>query len=149
MKKKKLKNDSDFKNFYHNKKEINIIFDISGSSNYDLDMVKKYYFPKQDIKYHIILCDIKVCSYHVVDNINNFFIGNSYDGCAGTTLQKGVDFIINNLNKDNNLLIITDGYIEILDFKNYNGEILFITDACYVINSYDGNPNIKNIFVKN
>jgi len=132
------------KNKYSN--EINCILDTSGSMSGDFDKVLSEIF-KDDFYINLIQCDTEVKSFIRIKNKNELK-KIKIKGLGGTVLQPGIDFINSNSQlKRNNLVILTDGYTDCLDFsKNKNSKVLVLTTSQKV--PVVDNKNCKQIILQ-
>jgi predicted metal-dependent peptidase len=109
---------------------LNVILDVSGSMEGYFEKSLSYVF-QNNIILNIIQCDTKVKNFDVIKNKYEF---KKYKitGLGGTSLQPGVNYIIDNkkLNKLNTL-ILTDGHCPILNVKKLK-KVLVISIGEYV-----------------
>lgn len=106
---------------------INCILDTSGSMNGEFENVISEIF-KDDYQINLIQCDTDVKSFVKINNKNELK-KIKIKGLGGTTLQPGIDYVNSNKKiKDNNLVILTDGFTDSLNFSNFlNKKVLIIT----------------------
>ena len=102
------------------------------------------YIYRNDIQINLIQCDANVQKAEVVRNMNQLQ-KVKIKGLGGTVLMPGVDFISENYNKYNTV-ILTDGICDKLDFKDIKGKVLIIScdRKCQVIND---NGRVKQIVI--
>jgi len=126
------------------KNVINCILDTSGSMGGTFDRVLSYIY-RSDIEVNLIEADTKVNHVQKVKNKNQLQ-KVPIKGLGGTILQPAVNYVIDNFNTCNTL-ILTDGYCDSLDLKRHKGNVLIITIGVEVpINISNG--KIKQIKVE-
>ena len=106
------------------KTKINVILDVSGSMHGLIEKVLNYVF-RNDIEINLIQADTQV---NAVESLKS---GKKLEkvkllGFGGTQLQPSIDYIIENYNKYNTVLL-TDGYCDSLDLSGLRGRVLIIT----------------------
>lgn len=118
------------KNKYSN--EINCILDTSGSMSGDFDKVLSEIF-KDDYYINLIQCDADVKSFIKIKSKNELN-KMKIKGLGGTVLQPAVDYINSNGKiNNNNLVILTDGYTDELNFsQSKNIKVLILSTAAEV-----------------
>jgi len=127
------------------KTKINCILDTSGSMSGEFEKALAYIF-QNDISVNLIQCDTEVKDFIEVTDKNQL---NQMEikGLGGTTLTPGIKYIANNkdLNKLNTV-ILTDGYVDQLDFTGVKGKVLIISNSveCPILKS---NNKIKQIII--
>lgn len=103
---------------------INIILDASGSMYNLIEIVLGYIF-KKEVEINLIICDTEI-KQHIkmtdTSQLNNLAI----TGFGGTIMQTGVDYVAENLNKYDTILL-TDGYTDSLDLSSLNKDFMCIT----------------------
>jgi predicted metal-dependent peptidase len=106
------------------KTKINVILDVSGSMHGLIEKVLNYVF-RNDIEINLIQADTQV---NAVESLKS---GKKLEtvklvGFGGTVLQPAVDYVIENYNQYNTVLL-TDGYCDSLDLSKMRGKVLIIT----------------------
>lgn len=124
-----------------------VILDVSGSMEGLWEKSLSYVF-QNDIVIQLIQIDTKVKSHTTIKNKREMQ-KIKICGMGGTTISPAIQYVTNNkkLNKLN-LLILTDGETDILDFKDFNNKcfILSVNKKCATKNTE--NCNIKQIIIK-
>jgi len=124
-----------------------VLCDTSGSMSGYLEKALSYVFQNQIIMY-FVQCDAKVESFNVIKNKHELQ-KMKITGLGGTIITKGIQFIVNEKKlKKYNLLILSDGQTDVLDFKGFYNKclILSVDKKCEVVNM---NMNkIKQIIIK-
>lgn len=132
------------KNKYSNL--INCILDTSGSMNGQFEIILSEIF-KDDYQINLIQCDISVKNFIKIQNKNELK-KMKIKGLGGTTLQPGIDYINSHKGlKGNNLVVLTDGYTDSLDFsKIKSNKVLILTTSaeCPIASG----KNVKQIVVE-
>ena len=126
------------------KNEINVLLDTSGSMGGEFEKVLSYIF-QNDIQINLIMCDaeiqqvIKIKARKELEKMK-------IKGLGGTVLQPGLDFITDRKNKISmyNLVILTDGYTDSLDFSKVKTKTLILSTACKCPIAHD-NGRVKQI----
>jgi len=125
---------------------INCILDTSGSMNGQFEKILSEIF-KDDYQINLIQCDTDVKNFVKINNKNELK-KMKIKGLGGTTLQPGIDYINSQKKlKGNNLVILTDGFTDSLDFtscKNSKVLILTTSEFCPV----SSGKNVKQIMVE-
>ena len=121
------------------KTKINVILDVSGSMHGLIEKVLNYVF-RNDIEINLIQADTQV---NAVQNLKN---GKGLEtvkliGFGGTILQPAVEYVVENCNKYNTV-ILTDGYCDSLDLSKLRGRVLIITAGVKVPISINPKPSI-------
>jgi predicted metal-dependent peptidase len=133
------------KNKYSNL--INCILDTSGSMNGQFELILSEIF-KDDYQINLIQCDTDVKNFVRIRNKNEIK-KMKIKGLGGTTLQPGIDYINSPKElKGKNLVILTDGYTDSLDFSNSkNAKVLILTvgENCPIAK---GGKNVKQFHVE-
>ena len=126
---------------------INCILDTSGSMMGSFELVISEIF-KDDYEINMIQCDSKVKSYKILrrkKDIQNMKL----IGLGGTSLQPGIDYVLSDKKlRKNNIVILTDGITDILDFSKCSGmKILILSSSkeCPLKRKYS---NVKQIIIK-
>lgn len=108
------------------KTKINVILDCSGSmgGQGDFEKVLSYVY-QSDIEMNFIQADTQV------NWVENFKKKRQLEtmkihGLGGTILQPAVDYVVENYNEFNTVML-TDGYCDSLDFSKVKGRVLLIT----------------------
>jgi len=132
------------KNKYSNL--INCILDTSGSMNGQFEIVLSEIF-KDDYQINLVQCDTDVKKFVKIQSKNELK-KMKIKGLGGTTLQPGIDYISSHKGlKGNNLVILTDGYTDSLDFsKAKSNKVLILTTSaeCPIASG----KNVKQIIVE-
>jgi len=125
---------------------INCILDTSGSMNGQFEKILSEIF-KDDYQINLIQCDTDVKNFVKINNKNELK-KMKIKGLGGTTLQPGIDYVNSQKKlKSNNLVILTDGFTDSLDFtscKNSKVLILTTSEFCPV----SAGKNVKQIMVE-
>ena len=133
------------KNKYSNL--INCILDTSGSMNGQFELILSEKF-KDDYQINLIQCDTDVKNFVRIKNKNEIK-KMKIKGLGGTTLQPGIDYINSHKElKGKNMVILTDGYTDSLDFSNSkNAKVLILTvgENCPIAK---GGKNVKQFHVE-
>lgn len=126
---------------------INCILDTSGSMMGNFEIVLSEIF-KDDYRINMIQCDSQVKKFVTINNKSQIQ-KMKIVGLGGTTLQPGIDYITSNRDlKGNNLVILTDGQTDTLDFSNCNGMKILILSAnvkCPLVKNF---KNVTQIIVQ-
>jgi predicted metal-dependent peptidase len=135
---------SGVKGFRKIKTKINVILDVSGSMHGLIEKVLNYVY-QNDIEINLIQADTQV---NKVDTLKS---GKKLEtiklvGFGGTVLQPAIDYVVENFNKYNTV-ILTDGFCDTLDLAKLKGKSLVITAGTKVPISRIGKS--KQIFVDN
>ena len=106
------------------KTKINCILDTSGSMGGTFERVLSYIY-RSDIEVNLIEADTNV---KWVQNIKSKRKLESIPikGLGGTVLQPALDYVSDNLNQFNTL-VLTDGYTDTLDLSKLKGNVLLIS----------------------
>lgn len=126
---------------------LSTLLDVSGSMESYFEKTLSYIF-QNDIIINLINCDTEVKSFTTVKNKREMQ-KIKIKGLGGTALTPGIQYVVQDKKlKKLNLLILTDGETDILDFKGFNNKCLILTvnKKCNVIN-INGNK-IKQIIIK-
>ena len=126
------------------KNEINVILDTSGSMGGSFEKVLSYIF-QNDIHINLVQCDASV--QQVLKIKDKKQLGTmKIKGLGGTTLQPGLDFIVDKKNKIYmyNTVILTDGYTDHLNFKTVKTKTLILSTAEKCPIAFD-NGRVKQI----
>lgn len=115
---------SGFKGHKKVKVKLNCILDTSGSMGNTFERVLGYIY-QNDIEVNLIEADTEVKWVEKIKNKRQLET-IKIKGLGGTMLQPGVDFVSENFNKYNTL-IITDGYCDSLDLSKLRGRVLILT----------------------
>lgn len=122
---------------------INCILDVSGSMSGSFEKVLSYIF-QNDITINLISIDTVVKGFDVIKNKRELQLFNIKGG-GGTILQPAIDYISDDSNKISkfNNIILTDGYVDFLQFGNIKGTTLILTTGVAPkINDPKGNVKI-------
>ena len=106
------------------KNVINCILDTSGSMGGTFDKVLSYIY-RNDIEVNLVEADTNVNHVQKVKNKKQLQMV-PIKGLGGTFLQPAVNFVVDNFNSYNTL-ILTDGYCDSLDLKKHKGNVLIIS----------------------
>ena len=126
------------------KSKINVGLDTSGSMGGTFEKILSYIY-QNDIEINFMESDTEV---KWVKNLKSRKDIESIPikGLGGTALQPMVDYISDNFNSFNNV-ILTDGYCDSLDFSRIKGKTLIISIGVKCPISYD-NGRIKQIIIE-
>jgi predicted metal-dependent peptidase len=106
------------------KSKINVIMDVSGSMHSLEEKVLNYIY-RNDIEVNLIMADTQVNKVQVISGTKQLD-KLKLVGYGGTVLQPAIDYVVENLNKFNTV-ILTDGYTDSLDLSSVNGSVLIIS----------------------
>lgn len=128
-------------------KKLVVIHDTSGSMGNSHKEVLSRITKLEGCEIFFIQADTEVKSYITIEDIelHEFTI----KGGGGTELQPAIDFYLDNEDiQDSNLLILTDGYTDTLDFSKVNNNVLIISCSkeCPLHDSYD---NVEQKIIQN
>lgn len=123
--------------------KINCLLDTSGSMGGYFDKALSFIF-RSDIEINLIMVDTKVQS---VENVTSMKKLKEVQirGLGGTTIQPAVEYIVENFN-NLNTIILTDGYTDSLDFSKHKGKVLIISNG--VKCPIDSGRQIKQIVIE-
>ena len=109
------------------KNEINVLLDTSGSMGGSFEKVLSYIF-QNDIQMNLIQCDAQIQRVLKIKDKRELE-KMKISGLGGTVLQPGIDFIVDKKNKIYmyNLVILTDGYTDSLNFKDVRTKTLILS----------------------
>ncbi|NQU86099.1 MAG: hypothetical protein HQ541_10090 [Mariniphaga sp.] len=128
-------------------KSLNVMLDTSGSMNGYFEKALNFIF-RNEITINLIQCDTKVHDAMEIKTLNDFK-KVIIKGMGGTTLQPGIDYIEKNKKmKNNNLLILTDGYTDSLSFKSTKRVLILSNDSKCPI-SKSPRTKVQQIIIKN
>ena len=126
------------------KSKINVILDTSGSMSGMFEKVLSYIF-QRDIEINLLQVDtvlqdsINISSMRELEKMK-------IRGGGGTRMQPGINYITEHHNQFNTVLL-TDGWVDDLDWSNHKGKVLILTthDECPII----GKPKkgLKQIWI--
>lgn len=125
--------------------KITVLLDTSGSMGSYIEKALSFIF-RSDIEVNLIQCDTEVQS---VEGIKNYkqLEKVKIKGLGGTIIQPGVDYAIENF-PQYNLLILTDGATDSLDFSKYTKQkVLIISNGTHCPISH-ANSKLKQIIVE-
>ncbi len=117
-----------------NNKEINLLIDTSGSFFDEIDYYMSYVV-NQKMKINLYQCDTDVTSVFEIKSKGDWKKIKK-EGCGGTIIQKGINYIINKKEHNKPLVVITDGECEDLNFNNYKGYSIILIPE-------DRNPSLS------
>ena len=125
---------------------INCILDTSGSMNGQFETILSEIF-KDDYEINLVQCDTDVKNFAKIQSKNDLK-KMKIKGLGGTTLQPGIDYVSSHKKlKGNNLVILTDGYTDELDFsKCKNTKVLILSVGENSPVAYG--KNVKQIIVE-
>jgi predicted metal-dependent peptidase len=106
------------------KNVINCILDTSGSMGGTFDKVLSYIY-RNDIEVNLVEADTNVNHVQKVKNKKQLQ-RVPIKGLGGTFLQPAVNFVVDNFNSYNTL-ILTDGYCDSLNLSSHKGNVLIIS----------------------
>jgi hypothetical protein len=111
------------------KNEINVLLDTSGSMGGEFEKVLSYIF-QNDIQMNLIQCDAQIQQVLKIKDKKELE-KMKIRGLGGTTLQPGLDFMVDKKNKIYmyNTVILTDGYTDHLNFKMVKTKTLILSTA--------------------
>jgi len=111
------------------KNEINVLLDTSGSMGGEFEKVLSYIF-QNDIQMNLIQCDAAIQQVLKIKDKKELE-KMKIKGLGGTTLQPGLDFMVDKKNKIYmyNTVILTDGYTDSLNFKMVKTKTLILSTA--------------------
>lgn len=123
--------------------KINCILDTSGSMGGTFEKVLSFIY-RSDIEVNLIEADTEV---KWVKNIKNkrALESISIKGLGGTMLQPGIDYVSDNFNEFNTV-VLTDGYCDSLDLSKIKGKVLIISIGVEV-NILASRKKVKQIVV--
>lgn len=126
------------------KTKINVILDVSGSMHGLVEKVLNYVF-RNDIEINLIQADTQV------NSVENMKSGKKLEtvklvGFGGTLLQPAVDYVVQNLNEFNTV-ILGDGYCDSLQLDKLKGKVLIIS-AGVKVPITKSNGKVKQILVE-
>ena len=126
------------------KNEINVLLDTSGSMSGEFEKVLSYIF-QNDIQMNLIQCDAQIQKVLKIKDKKQLE-KMKISGLGGTTLQPGIDFISDKKNKIDmyNMVILTDGYTDSLNFSKIKTKSLILSTAEKCPISFD-NGRVKQI----
>ena len=126
------------------KNEINVLLDTSGSMSGEFEKVLSYIF-QNDIQMNLIQCDAQVQKVLKIKDKKQLS-KMKISGLGGTTLMPGIDFIADKKNKIDmyNLVILTDGYTDSLNFSKIKTKTLILSTAEKCPITFD-NGRVKQI----
>lgn len=132
------------KGYKKHSNEINVLLDTSGSMGGEFDKVLSYIF-QNGIKMNLIQCDTRIQQVFKIKDKKDLE-KMKIRGLGGTTLQPGIDFMVDKKNKISmyNTVILTDGYTDRLNFKDVKTKTLILSTAENCPIEYD-NGRVKQI----
>lgn len=91
--------------------ELNVILDVSGSMHGMFDKVLAY-IVGQNLAMNLVMCDTEVRGVKRIESAKDLH-NHEIKGLGGTVLQPAFDYIENDKKlKDNNIIVLTDGYTD-------------------------------------
>lgn len=123
---------------------LTVLLDTSGSMNGYETKALNYIF-RSDIEVNLIQCDTEI---HAVEKIKSMkdLQKVRVKGGGGTVLQPGVNYAKKHYPKLN-ILCLSDGFCDSLDFRGFNGKVLIISNSVEVPIAYS-NGKIKQIVIE-
>ncbi len=106
------------------KTKINCILDTSGSMGGTFERVLSYIY-RSDIEVNLIESDTEVKWIQKIKNKRGLD-SLKLKGLGGTIMQSGIDYVVDNFNNYNSVLL-TDGYTDTLDCSKLKGKFLIIS----------------------
>lgn len=129
------------------KNEINVLLDTSGSMGGSFERVLSYIF-QNDIQMNLIQCDAQIQRVLKIKDKRELE-KMKISGLGGTVLQPGIDFIVDKKNKIYmyNLVILTDGYTDSLNFKDVRTKTLILStnEKCPIAHDNGRVRQVNNI----
>ena len=116
------------------KTKIAVLLDTSGSMCGEFEKVLSYVY-RQDIEMEMIQCDTEIKNHVTIKNKKELE-KMEISGLGGTTLTPGIQYVSEHKElKKLNLLILTDGYTDTLDFTGFKKNCLILTtgEKCPVV----------------
>lgn len=126
---------------------LSVILDVSGSMESYFEKALSYIF-QNDIIVQLLQIDTEVKSHTTVKNKREMQ-KIKICGLGGTTISPAIQYVVNNKKlKKLNLLILTDGETDILDFRGFNNKCMILSThkKCETINI--SGCKIKQIVIK-
>ena len=128
-------------------KSLNVLLDTSGSMGGYFEKALSFIF-RNGITLNLIQCDTQVHGAMEIKSLSDFK-KVIIEGLGGTTLQPGIDYLEKNKKtKNNNLLILTDGYTDRLSFKNTKRVLILSNDSECPIGNHP-RTKVDQIVIKN
>ena len=124
---------------------LNVLLDTSASMTGYFEKALSYIF-QNDIEIELIQVDTEVKKFSKIKNKKQF-TDLEIKGLGGTKISSGIKYIIENKKlRKLNLLILTDGFTDVLDFTDYKGKCLILSlgKRC----DYKNSNKIKQIIIK-
>jgi predicted metal-dependent peptidase len=106
---------------------FNGVLDVSGSMSGEFETALSCVY-QDGISINMVQCDTEV-KQHVLTRSKKDLAKMKISGGGGTTLQPSIDYIVEKLNPNMPLLLLTDGYCDSLDFSKIRGKVLILTTA--------------------
>jgi predicted metal-dependent peptidase len=131
------------KGFRKVKTKINCILDTSGSMGGTFEKVLSFIY-RNDIEVNLIEADTEVKWVQNIKNKKNLE-SLKISGLGGTMLQPGIDYVADNFNEFNTV-VLTDGYCDSLDLSKIKGKVLIISIGVEV-NILASRKKVKQIVV--
>jgi predicted metal-dependent peptidase len=134
----KKHSDSEFivKGRFYDVKSLNIVCDASGSMGGCVEPILGFCI-KDNYVGNLVFCDTVVNEKNIVKIKSQKDIRNLkslYDIYGGTELMPGINYVKQNFGREN-LLILTDGYCDVLDLSSYKKVVIISCGIkCEVIN---------------
>ena len=126
---------------------INCLLDTSGSMIGSFETVVSEIF-KDDYEINMIQCDSQVKSYTTLKSKKEIQ-KMKLVGMGGTSLQPGIDYVLSSRDlRSNNLVILTDGLTDTLDFSKCGGMKILILSANKECPTKKKFANVKQIIIK-
>jgi len=126
------------------KSKINVILDTSGSMGGMFEKVLSYIF-QRDITINLLQVDTVLRGTEDIKNMRDLE-RLKIRGGGGTRMQPGIDYICENYNQYNTVLL-TDGWVDSLDWSNHNGKVLILTTADECPITRNPKKSLKQIWI--
>jgi len=138
---------SGLKGYVKHKIDITVLLDVSGSMSDEFNRVLNFIY-QNDLIINLVQCDTEVQKHTILKSRPDFY-KIQIKGLGGTILQPGIDYITSNKKiKRNNLVILTDGETDHLNFSQFKGQVVILSTKkkCSVCEYYKG--QVKQIVFK-
>lgn len=123
---------------------INCILDTSGSMCGSFEKVLNYIY-QNDVQINMIQCDAGIEDVTVIKDTKKI-AKMAIHGLGGTVIQPAVDYVADNFN-NLNTLILTDGYTDTIDFTKIRGNVLVVSTAVK-LPICRGSEKVKQILIE-
>jgi predicted metal-dependent peptidase len=121
---------------------FNGILDVSGSMTGEFETALSCVY-QDGISINMVQCDTEVKK-HCLTKSKRDVARMGIHGGGGTTLQPSIDYIVEKLDVNMPLLLLTDGYCDDLDFTKIRGKVLILTTA-QKVKVIGGGSRVKQI----